>query len=43
MPDITVYLHFTFWEPILYLDHELASWPESKEREILGWSGRKCR
>ena len=31
-PDISVYLlQFTFWEPILYLDHE-AVWPSSTER-----------
>ena len=30
-PDISVYLMFTFWERILYLDHE-NSFPESKER-----------
>ena len=30
-PDISAYLQFTFWEPILYLDHE-AIWPSSKER-----------
>jgi hypothetical protein len=36
-PDISVYLQFTFWEPILYLDHE-SSWPESKERTGY-WAG----
>ena len=30
-PDISAYLQFTFWQPILYLDHE-AEWPSSKER-----------
>ena len=30
-PDISAYLQFKFWEPILYLDHE-GSWPSSKER-----------
>ena len=30
-PDISAYLQFTFWEPILYLDHE-SIWPSSKER-----------
>ena len=30
-PDISVYLQFTFWQPILYLDHE-SNWPSSKER-----------
>ena len=30
-PDISVYLMFTFWERILYLDHE-NSFPKSKER-----------
>ena len=30
-PDISAYLQFTFWQPILYLDHE-ALWPSSKER-----------
>ena len=29
--DIHAYLQFTFWQPILYLDHE-QSWPSSKER-----------
>ena len=36
-PDISVYLHFTFWQPIIYLDHE-SSWPESKERSAR-WVG----
>ena len=36
-PDISVYLQFTFWQPILYLDHE-SSWPESKERSAR-WVG----
>ncbi|HYX14539.1 MAG TPA: hypothetical protein VE944_09245, partial [Nostoc sp.] len=30
-PDISVFLQFTFWQPILYLDHE-SVWPSSKER-----------
>ena len=30
-PDISAFLQFTFWQPILYLDHE-AVWPASKER-----------
>ena len=30
-PDISAYLQFTFWQPVLYLDHE-AEWPSSKER-----------
>ena len=30
-PDISAYLQFTFWQPILYLDHE-AVWPSFKER-----------
>ena len=30
-PDISAYLQFEFWEPILYLDHE-ESWPRSRER-----------
>ena len=29
--DISAYLQFTFWEPVLYLDHE-QSWTSSKER-----------
>jgi hypothetical protein len=29
--DISAYLQFTFWQPVLYLDHE-AEWPSSKER-----------
>ena len=30
-PDISAYLQFTFWQAILYLDHE-SDWPASKER-----------
>ena len=30
-PDISAYLQHTFWEPILYLDHEEV-WPTTKER-----------
>jgi hypothetical protein len=30
-PDISAYLQFRFWQPVLYLDHE-ESWPSSKER-----------
>ena len=30
-PDISAYLQFTFWQPVLYLDHE-SEWPASKER-----------
>jgi len=30
-PDISAYLQFTFWQPVLYLDHE-SEWPSSKER-----------
>ena len=30
-PDISAYLQFTLWQPILYLDHE-AVWSSSKER-----------
>ena len=30
-PDISPWLQFTFWQPILYLDSE-QSWPASKER-----------
>jgi hypothetical protein len=30
-PDISAYLQFMFWQPILYLDHE-EEWPSSKER-----------
>ena len=29
-PDISAFLQFTFWQPILYLDHK-AVWPASKE------------
>ena len=29
--DISVWLHFSFWQPVLYLDHE-ETWPASKER-----------
>src|SRR5687767_15242232 len=36
-PDISVFLQFTFWQPILYLDHE-SHWPESKERSAR-WVG----
>ena len=34
-PDISAFLQFTFWQPILYLDHE-AKWPTSKERSTRG-------
>ena len=30
-PDISPWLQFTFWQPILFLDNE-DSWPSSKER-----------
>ena len=30
-PDISAFLQFRFWEPILYLDPE-AAWPSSKEK-----------
>ena len=30
-PDISAFLQFSFWEPILYLDHE-KSWSSSRER-----------
>jgi Reverse transcriptase (RNA-dependent DNA polymerase) len=30
-PDISPWLQFTFWQPILFLDNE-NSWPSSKER-----------
>ena len=30
-PDISAYLQHTFWEPIVYLDHE-ETWPTTKER-----------
>ena len=30
-PDISPWLQFTFWQPILYLDNE-NTWPASKER-----------
>lgn len=30
-PDISAYLQFSFWQPVLYLDHE-ETWPSSKER-----------
>jgi hypothetical protein len=30
IPDISAYLQHTFWEPILYYDHE-ETWPSSKE------------
>src|SRR5687767_5018070 len=36
-PDISEFLQFTFWQPILYLDHE-SKWPASKERSA-GWVG----
>lgn len=36
-PDISAYLQFTFWQPILYLDHE-AEWPSSRERSGR-WNG----
>src|SRR5687767_4121920 len=36
-PDISAFLQFTFWQPILYLDHE-SHWPESKERSAR-WVG----
>ena len=36
-PDISAYLQFTFWQPILYLDHE-AVWPSSRERSAR-WLG----
>ena len=36
-PDISPWLQFTFWQPILYLDSE-DSWPSTKER-IGRWLG----
>src|SRR5687768_12083390 len=36
-PDISAFLQFTFWQPILYLDHE-SHWPEFKERSAR-WVG----
>jgi len=33
-PDISAYLQFTFWEPILFLDTE-ESWPATREQP--GW------
>ncbi len=30
-PDISPFLQYTFWQPILYLDHE-SSWPSTTER-----------
>ena len=36
-PDISAYLQFTFWQPILYLDHE-TKWPASKEKSAR-WVG----
>ena len=30
-PDISVHLQFSFYQPILFLDHE-SEWPSSKER-----------
>ena len=30
-PDISAYLQFTFWQPVLFLDHE-ALWPSTNER-----------
>ena len=35
--DISAYLQFTFWQRVLYLDHE-GSWPSSKERPAY-WCG----
>ena len=29
--DISAFLQFSFWQPVLYLDHE-GVWPASKER-----------
>ena len=31
IPELTPFLQFSFWEPVLYLDQE-ESWPYSKER-----------
>ena len=36
-PDISEFLQFTFWQPILYLDHE-SKWPASRERSAR-WDG----
>src|SRR5688572_2420094 len=36
-PDISAFLQFTFWQPILYLDHE-SHWPEFKEKSAR-WVG----
>ena len=36
-PDISPWLQFTFWQPVLYLDSE-ESWPSSKERSAY-WLG----
>ena len=36
-PDISAFLQFTFWQPVLYLDHE-STWPASKERSTR-WIG----
>ena len=30
-PDISAFLQFTFWQPVLFLDHE-ALWPATSER-----------
>ena len=30
-PDISAYLQYTFWQPVLFLDHE-AVWPTTNER-----------
>jgi hypothetical protein len=30
-PDISAYLQYTFWQPVLFLDHE-AVWPATNER-----------
>src|SRR6476620_3839407 len=30
-PDISTYLQYTFWQPVLFLDHE-AVWPATNER-----------
>ena len=36
-PDISAYLHFTFWQLVLYLDHG-SEWLASKER-FARWIG----
>ena len=36
-PDISAFLQCTFWQPVLYLDHE-TKWPSSKERSVR-WVG----